>query len=90
MWVALRPEKIALGHDVPANTTENGAAGIVTDIGYRGTLSLYKVRLDDGFVIEAAAMNASRLAQRGVQRERPRVAVVAGRRRRGADAMSAQ
>jgi putrescine transport system ATP-binding protein len=65
-WVALRPEKIAIAHDVPANDVENGAAGIVTDIGYRGTVSLYKVRLDDGLVIEVAVMNASRLAQRTV------------------------
>jgi putrescine transport system ATP-binding protein len=66
VWVALRPEKIALGHDVPADSTENGVAGTVTDIGYRGTLSLAKVRLDDGLVIEVATMNASRLAQRTV------------------------
>jgi putrescine transport system ATP-binding protein len=64
--VALRPEKIALRHDVPANNADNGVAGVVTDIGYRGTLSLFKVRLDDGAVIEVAAMNVSRLAQRTV------------------------
>jgi putrescine transport system ATP-binding protein len=66
VWIALRPEKIALGHDVPANGGENGAAGVVTDIGYRGTVSLYKVRLDDGLVVEVALMNASRLARRTV------------------------
>jgi putrescine transport system ATP-binding protein len=65
--IALRPEKIALSHDVPANETENGAAGTVTDIGYRGTLSLIKVRLADGLVLEVAMMNASRLGQRAVQ-----------------------
>jgi len=67
VWVALRPEKIALAHEVPANTTENGAAGVVTDIGYRGTVSLIKVRLDDGLTLAVATMNASRLAQRTVQ-----------------------
>jgi putrescine transport system ATP-binding protein len=67
VWVALRPEKIAIAHDVPANSSENGAAGVVTDIGYRGTVSLYKVRLDDGLIVEVALMNASRLAQRTVQ-----------------------
>ena len=67
VWVALRPEKIALAHQVPANTTENGAAGVVTDIGYRGTVSLIKVRLDDGLTLAVATMNASRLAQRTVQ-----------------------
>jgi putrescine transport system ATP-binding protein len=66
VWVALRPEQIAIAHDVPANSTENGAAGVVTDIGYRGTVSLTKVRLDDGLVVEVATMNAARLAQRTV------------------------
>jgi putrescine transport system ATP-binding protein len=62
-WVALRPEKIRIGHDVPQNATdgaaENGASGIITDIGYLGTLSTYKVRLDNGLVLKAAAMNES-------------------------------
>jgi putrescine transport system ATP-binding protein len=67
VWVALRPEKIALTHDVPANTVENGVAGVVIDVGYRGTLSLYKVRLDDGLVVKVAVVNASRVARRAVQ-----------------------
>jgi putrescine transport system ATP-binding protein len=55
--VALRPEKIRLLHAVPDGSFENGAAGTVTDIGYLGTVSHYKVRLDDGLVLKAAAMN---------------------------------
>jgi len=55
--VALRPEKIRLLHAVPDGAFENGAAGTVTDIGYLGTVSHYKVRLDDGLVLKAAAMN---------------------------------
>jgi putrescine transport system ATP-binding protein len=65
-WVALRPEKIRVGHEVPANETENGAAGVVTDIGYLGTLSIYKVRLDDGLILKTAAMNESRQAARTI------------------------
>jgi len=60
--VALRPEKIAIAH-AASDTGENGAAGVVTDIGYLGTMSRYKVRLDDGLVVEAAMMNAARLAR---------------------------
>jgi putrescine transport system ATP-binding protein len=55
--VALRPEKIRLLHAVPDGSFENGAAGTVTDIGYLGTVSHYKVRLDDGLVLKAAVMN---------------------------------
>ena len=58
--VALRPEKIRISHAAPDGAFENGAAGTVTDIGYLGTLSLYKVRLDDGLVLKAAVMNERR------------------------------
>ena len=58
--VALRPEKIRIGHAVPEGDVENGAAGTVTDIGYLGTLSIYKVRLDNGLVLKAAVVNAQR------------------------------
>ena len=66
-WVALRPEKVRIGHDVPTDIAENGAAGIVTDIGYLGTVSVYKVRLDSGLVLKAAAMNERRQAARTIQ-----------------------
>jgi putrescine transport system ATP-binding protein len=69
-WVALRPEKIRISHDVPQDAAdgaaENGASGVITDIGYLGTLSIYKVRLDGGLVLKAAAMNESRRAARTV------------------------
>src|SRR4051794_7653722 len=55
--VALRPEKIHISHAAPDGAFENGAAGTVTDIGYLGTVSLYKVRLDDGLVLKATVMN---------------------------------
>jgi putrescine transport system ATP-binding protein len=55
--VALRPEKIRVAHEQP-NERENGAAGVVTEIGYLGALSLYRVRLDGGFLLTAAMMNA--------------------------------
>jgi putrescine transport system ATP-binding protein len=61
--VALRPEKIRLMHAVPDGAFENSAAGTVTDIGYLGTVSHYKVRLDDGLVLKAAAMNEQPLAR---------------------------
>jgi putrescine transport system ATP-binding protein len=67
--VALRPEKIRISHDVPPGNDEvpeNGAAGVVTDIGYLGTMSLYKVRLDDGLVLKAAVMNAQRQVARTI------------------------
>src|SRR5947209_14267687 len=64
--VALRPEKIRISHAAPDGAFENGAAGTVTDIGYLGTMSLCKVRLDDGLVLSAAVMNDQRQSARAV------------------------
>ena len=58
--VALRPEKVGIAHELPDNPPENGAAGIVTDIGYLGTMSIYKVQIDNGLALRAAVMNAQR------------------------------
>jgi len=62
VWVALRPEKIALTHGRPPPTRfekrcrrRRHRCGLS-----RPRLSLYKVRLDDGLVVKVAAMNASR------------------------------
>jgi putrescine transport system ATP-binding protein len=65
--LVLRPEKIRIAHSVPDGAFENGAAGTVTDIGYLGTVSHYKVRLDDGHVLKAAMMNEQREAARTIQ-----------------------
>jgi putrescine transport system ATP-binding protein len=62
--IALRPEKIRLAHAQPANDAENGAQGVVSEIGYLGAMSVYKVRLDAGLVLKAAVMNEQ--AVRGI------------------------
>jgi putrescine transport system ATP-binding protein len=66
VWVALRPEKVRIAREPPAVTGENAVAGQVAEIGYLGDLSIYKVRLDDGFVIKAAAANLTRLIERPI------------------------
>jgi putrescine transport system ATP-binding protein len=48
---------------VPEDQQENGIAGTVTDIGYLGTLSVYKVRAGDGLTLTAAVMNEQRRAR---------------------------
>jgi putrescine transport system ATP-binding protein len=54
--LALRPEKVRIAHAAPEGRA-NGASGVVSEIGYLGATSLYKVRLDDGAVLKAAVMN---------------------------------
>ena len=66
VWVALRPEKLRIGHVAPAGEMENFVSGRVWDIGYRGDVSIFQVRLDNGFVMKAAATNTTRLIERPI------------------------
>ena len=66
--IALRPEKVRLLRAKP-DTTENCASGAVRDIAYLGDLSVYKVALDNGFVMQAATANLTRLIERPISWE---------------------
>jgi putrescine transport system ATP-binding protein len=66
VWVALRPEKIGLVRQPPADAGENCLAGRVHDIAYLGDTSVYKVRLDDGRDVKATAANRLRLIKRPI------------------------
>ncbi|HWL05905.1 MAG TPA: ABC transporter ATP-binding protein [Xanthobacteraceae bacterium] len=57
--VAIRPEKFMLLTQRP-EARDNCLPGTVSDIAYQGGVSLYRVRLDTGFVVQAAAANATR------------------------------
>ena len=66
VWVALRPEKVRIAPKPPVAAEENCVAGEVTDIGYLGDLSIYKVRLDSGTIMKTAVANVTRLAERPI------------------------
>jgi putrescine transport system ATP-binding protein len=66
VWVALRPEKVRIARDPPVKPEENCVAGTVDNIGYLGDLSIYKVRLDNGFVMKASVANVTRLVERSI------------------------
>ncbi len=57
--LALRPEKLALSPHRPGATPGNALSGTIAEIGYRGDVSLYKVRLDDRSLIKVARANVS-------------------------------
>src|SRR5215470_13381087 len=65
VWVALRPEKVRLTLEQHA-ATENSVSGTVRDIAYLGDLSIYKVALDNGFVMEVAIANLARVIERPI------------------------
>src|SRR5215813_7440523 len=66
VWVALRPEKVRIALEAPGPAEENCVAGEVTDIGYLGDLSIYKVRLDSGTIMKTAVANVTRLVEQPI------------------------
>lgn len=64
--VAIRPEKIKLSRRGPASDAVNSHAinrleGVVTEVGYLGGLTAYKVKLDSGAVVRSSMANTVRL-----------------------------
>ncbi|MBL0393237.1 polyamine ABC transporter ATP-binding protein [Ramlibacter monticola] len=58
--VALRPEKIVLRHECSADSDYNCLPGEVTDSGYYGSFSLYRVLLANGKKIQVQIVHADR------------------------------
>jgi len=63
VWLALRPEKLRLSAGRPTAGDLNTVAGTVFEIGYRGELSIYKVRLADRSLMKVALANTGARGQ---------------------------
>ncbi len=63
IWVALRPEKITISRDAPADTHENCVHGMVEGIAYMGDISVFKVKLDSGLSVKVSQPNLIRHAE---------------------------
>jgi len=63
---AIRPEKVKISLDPPADTSANALYGEVWDIGYLGDFSVFIIRREDGFTFRAAQANVSRLVDRPI------------------------
>jgi putrescine transport system ATP-binding protein len=63
---AIRPEKVRMTTEAPADTSVNSFHGEVWDIAYLGDFSLFVVRSQDGRVLRAAQANVSRLVDRPI------------------------
>jgi len=63
---AIRPEKVRISLDQPADVSVNALHGEVWDIGYLGDFSVFIVKLDDGRMFRAAQANVSRLVDRPI------------------------
>lgn len=60
VWVAIRPEKMHLSKEAPAEKGPNQAEGMVEDIGYLGNTSIYKIKLESGHIIDVTSPNQIR------------------------------
>jgi putrescine transport system ATP-binding protein len=64
LCVAIRPEKIKLSRRAPASDDAravNRLDGVVTDVGYLGGITSYKIKLDTGLVLRSSMANTARL-----------------------------
>ena len=67
--IAVRPEKIYISREEPNNTDDIRIRGVVDDLGYFGNLSLYRVRLESGRLIQVSQQNRQRSATRSIEWE---------------------
>jgi putrescine transport system ATP-binding protein len=58
IWLALRPEKISMTAERPKGDF-NSVSGTVSEIGYRGDMSIYKILLSDRSVMKVALANVN-------------------------------
>ncbi|MHA4871331.1 ABC transporter ATP-binding protein [Duganella sp. PWIR1] len=65
--VAIRPEKIAIGTETPA-TPHNWVRGEIVELAYLGSYTVYHLRLANGALLKAIAINAARHAEFHPQR----------------------
>ncbi|MGQ0656572.1 MAG: ABC transporter ATP-binding protein [Chromatiales bacterium] len=63
LWVAIRPEKIHVTREAPADARENCTRGLVQDIAYMGDISVFNVRLDSGKMVKVTQPNLIRHAE---------------------------
>jgi putrescine transport system ATP-binding protein len=60
-WAAVRPEKVRISRAQASPGLENCVAGSVVEIGYLGDLSIYKARIADGSIVQAAVAHTGPL-----------------------------
>ncbi|MFG1465341.1 ABC transporter ATP-binding protein [Xanthobacter sp. DSM 24535] len=68
-WLAIRPEKMRISLEAPADMSRNCFSGEIWDIGYLGDLSIYHVELPCGTRIKVSLPNQSRVVERPISWE---------------------
>ncbi len=60
---AIRPEKIRVSREAPANAGINSVKGEMWDIAYLGDMTVYIVKLPNGQTVKASSLNAQRTVE---------------------------
>jgi len=66
-WVAVRPEKILISKEAPTSGDLTVLKGVVHDLGYFGNLSVYRVKLDSGMMLQVSGQNRRRSASKSLE-----------------------
>ncbi len=66
-WLAVRPEKIFISKERPEGDSRTVLRGVVEDLGYFGNLSVYRVRLPSGKILQVSGQNRVRTARKTVE-----------------------
>src|SRR5205807_6857101 len=71
VWTAIRPEKINISRQPPAQAAgaDNAVRGTVREIAYMGDLSIYLVQIESGKVMRVTLPNTTRGAERPIARQ---------------------
>jgi putrescine transport system ATP-binding protein len=62
VWAAIRPEKIVVSREAPADAHENCVQGVVKEIAYMGDMSIYLVKIPTGKLVRVTTPNVFRHA----------------------------
>jgi putrescine transport system ATP-binding protein len=67
--LAVRPEKIFISKAEPEDGFDERLQGVVWDLGYFGNISLYRIKLASGQIVQVSAQNRRRSAERFLEWE---------------------
>lgn len=70
MWVAVRPEKITISHE-PPQQPHNWTQGVIKEVAYMGSSSIYKIQLASGKMVRVERINRIRREEDGFTWETP-------------------
>lgn len=66
-WIAVRPEKIVISKEAPSGENLTVLKGFVHDLGYFGRLSVYRVALENGSILQVSGQNRQRSATKTLE-----------------------